>query len=276
MKNKNIAINLANYLSENNPQVKNEKLNWYFAGSLSNALLSKARIIEDLNIAEDKTMTRISFKKLSIEEQERLQHLNRKLNDNINIVSTSKDKPNHLIFPSSNNINKDVANLQELVNNPIKKVKDEGSTKFIKDHNVSRITMSDGNFFYITSPIAALAYKLDKTIECYQWMSKPDYSAFNKPEYDKSITDFTNIYYGIKDFYPEDKILTETDALLHTNLAYFPQQANLKEALANIYQDASIKLQNIGGTKTDIADLHSYLNNMLIKDEKAKTLKKVI
>ena len=41
------------------------------------------------------------------------------------------------------------------------------------------------------------------------------------------------------------------------------------------YMDV-IKLQNIGGTKTDIADLHSYLNNMLIKDEKAKSLKKVI
>jgi len=220
----NIASQLGKYFSELSPQIKDDSLEWYLAGSLATMIMGDAKEYSEVVLDENNTV--ISFddeKVISDFQREKIKLFERQLGYDIDVVNVNGNMFNGALLKGKLSIGvlkENVDNLHELIPsfNYIDGTAYIDNLDYehdIKEHRVCKVTTSNG-VIYMTSPPEQISYKLNDLLVVNEVMHNGrDVSK----HYNKDFQDLIAMLYGYKDLYSKEELFERIANVLPYNLS---------------------------------------------------------
>ena len=281
-----ISSNFALYLTSLSPQVKNGSLQYYLSGSLATMIMANAESITDIdldksnNIVGDK-----SHKNISEEQRKRIAMFSRKLGSDVDIVNVNGNlfhgapKDNK---PNIQNVIRNVPQILELMSwqstiGGSMYIDNLEGDRQIDYHPVSRVRTKKGDF-YVTAPPEQLAHKLSETILLRTCLGRGNDSD-DISKYEKDIRDLSAMFYGYKDLYDRDELLSRVfyaldnkrDSLFSTKNSRYNSRNSIRvqEAISNgimpqIIDDCANYLTSIASSKSAI-EMRDFFSDLIGK-----------
>ena len=287
---KDIAERLGKYVAEKATQLdSNNQLQYYICGSVATMILSNATEIQECSLGNNNTIELGTVKTISEDANKSLALFQRTIGDLdiMNVNGIINNIPRELdtntgrsFSPFTPKMLRRVPDIEQLFNNGKIGLGDdthEGlDNKGLSNHRVSKIKTKSGNEFYIASPEAIIAHKLEEIINIVGEgiiNQKEIYSSDVKNKYPKDIKDLVTSINGILKFYDKEKLSRDiSDVLSEKSDSRFSQhKLLLPQILQIIDKDAQSYIDTSGlHAEISLSEISEVMHNVLEpKKEKA-------
>lgn len=255
-----ISSNLGSFLSNNSPQVKDNTLNWYFAGSLSSMIMGDALEYSEVVLDESNNIVALGNKKtINKTQREKIQTFKRKLGGDIDIVNVNgymyggapRDKK-----PAISLIKENIDNVTELIPT-FEYIGGSGYIdnldfdRDINNHNVSMVTTSNG-VVLMTSPPEQISFKIKDLLVIHDIVAKGNKSESVILHYKKDFRDLIAMLYGFKDLYIKEEMFER----IAGSLSYELNEDIIKNVIHELDENMNMS--------SDLKELVEYLNELLL------------
>lgn len=289
---KDIAEDLSKYVSEKTNQLdSNNQLQYYICGSVATMLLSNATEIQECGLGANNTIELGTTKTISEDANKSLALFQRTIGDLdiMNVSGSINDIPRELdtntgrsFSPFSPKMLRRVPDIEQLfkngkinLGNDTKEGLDNNS---VSNHRVSKIKTKSGNEFYIASPEAIIAHKLEEIINIVGGgiiNQEEIYSSDVKNKYPKDIKDLVTSINGILKFCNKEKLSKDISGVLSekSNSRFSQHQFLLPQILQIIDKDAQSYIETSGlQAEISLSKISEVMHNVLEQKKEKATI----